>query len=304
MSRVGYEFFHSMKLADVARSHNRPVVSLAPTDTVELALKRMADNKVLSLPIIDKSNRLLALVDGLDILAFALSVQEKVKAHDKETLTIAARALALKTVSEIVDLSGRDPLVTLNVHNTVSMAAQLMAGGIHRTPVVDDADACLFTFSQSDVVRLLSTQIGMGKLVPLGAMTLEKLGLGQQGAVQIGLDASIVDAMDAIKSKGISAVAVTETNGQLAGNFSAADLRGLYSDHLPDLAKPVKDYLEQYHPESFNCVTARPETQLKDVVKDLAESHLHRVWVIDGDNKPIGVVSLRDVIDVVLSTTV
>lgn len=71
------------------------------------------------------------------------------------------------------------------------------------------------------------------------------------------MDSSILEAMDAIKTKGISAVALTGPEGQLAGNFSAADLRGLYSDRLPDLAMPIKDYLEQFHPNSFNCVTAR-----------------------------------------------
>jgi hypothetical protein len=40
--------------------------------TAHTRLQKMADNKVLSLPIIDKSNRILALVDGLDILHFAL----------------------------------------------------------------------------------------------------------------------------------------------------------------------------------------------------------------------------------------
>ncbi len=46
------------------------------------------------------------------------------------------------------------------------------------------------------------------------------------------------------------------------------------------------------------------ETKLSVVVKDLAENHLHRVWVLDGDNKPIGVVTLRDIIDAVINTVV
>ena len=53
------------------------------------------------------------------------------------------------------DASGRDPLVTVNEHNPVSMAASIMAGGVHRTPVVGDNDRILYTFSQSDVIRLL-----------------------------------------------------------------------------------------------------------------------------------------------------
>jgi CBS-domain-containing membrane protein len=75
-------------------------------------------------------------------------------------------------------------------------------------------------------------------------------------------------------------------------------------EQLPDLLKPVKDYLEQYHPESFNTLTARPETLLRDVIKEAAEGGVHRVWVLDADNKPCGVVALRDMIDCVLNTVV
>jgi CBS-domain-containing membrane protein len=51
-------------------------------------------------------------------------------------------------------------------------------------------------------------------------------------------------------------------------------------------------------------VTARPETHIKDLIKDIVEAGLHRVWVLDADNKPSGVVSLRDIIDSFLVTVV
>ena len=39
MAKVGYDFLHHLKLSEVARSHSKPVVSLHPNDTVEMALK-------------------------------------------------------------------------------------------------------------------------------------------------------------------------------------------------------------------------------------------------------------------------
>lgn len=56
--------------------------------------------------------------------------------QDSSSITIASRALALKTIAEIVgkplhtldtnspiDVSGRNPLVPVNTHNLASMAA-------------------------------------------------------------------------------------------------------------------------------------------------------------------------------------
>ena len=65
----------------------------------------------------------------------------------------------------------------------------------------------------------------MGKLHPLGEMTLDRLGLGGQGVVSATLEQPILAAMELLRDRGISAIAVTEESGQLAGNFSAADLK-------------------------------------------------------------------------------
>lgn len=43
-------------------------------------------------------------------------------------------------------------------------------------------------------------------------------------------------------------MALVGRKGQLAGNFSATDLKGLYSETMPSLLDSAEDYLEKYSP--------------------------------------------------------
>ena len=37
-------------------------------------------------------------------------------------------------------------------------------------------------------------------------------------------------------------------------------------------------------------------TRIEDVFKRLLDAHVHRVWVVDGDKRPIGVITMSDLI--------
>lgn len=47
-------------------------------------------------------------------------------------------------------------------------------------------------------------------------------------------------------------------------------------------------------------VCVRVSTHMRDLVKRLAATGLHRVYILDEDEKPIGVISLRDIIRYIL----
>jgi CBS domain-containing protein len=48
-------------------------------------------------------------------------------------------------------------------------------------------------------------------------------------------------------------------------------------------------------------VCVRATTRLVDIIKRLAATGLHRVYVLDDHEKPVGVISLRDLIRLLLS---
>ena len=150
-----------------------------------------------------------------------------------------------------------------------------------------------------------------GHLKDVGDKTLKELGLGVSGVFTTPRNSSVVwivlpltfhaylylqyNALHLMQTKLISGVALVDDDGKLAGNFSATDLRGLYLEKFPMLLQPVSDYLEEFSPSSLNAYCVKADATFANVVKELVESKLHRLWVIDDDYKPIGIVSLTDI---------
>ncbi|KAI9343639.1 hypothetical protein BDR26DRAFT_858451 [Obelidium mucronatum] len=104
----------------------------------------------------------------------------------------------------------------------------------------------------------------------------------------------------------VSAVAVVSPKtGQMVANLSASDLRGLTADmeSLESLLLPVFEYLEsrsksrgvdQIKADQLRCVSR--EMVFEDAVKIVLESRIHRVWVEDEEEKPVGVLTMGDLL--------
>jgi len=50
-----------------------------------------------------------------------------------------------------------------------------------------------------------------------------------------------------------------------------------------------------------NVVTVGPQTPLPELVRTMIDAHIHRVIVVDGQRKPIGVVTSTDILGALAS---
>jgi CBS domain-containing protein len=108
----------------------------------------------------------------------------------------------------------------------------------------------------------------------------------------------------------VNAVAVVDDQGKLIANLSASDLGGLSTKTIHTLSLPPLQFLELAHSRNFVelsltsssdkkpavPVTCSPETHLTEVVEKLIGAKIHRVWVVDSAQRPIGVVTLTDIL--------
>ncbi|KAJ3025418.1 UNVERIFIED_CONTAM: hypothetical protein HDU68_007185 [Siphonaria sp. JEL0065] len=104
----------------------------------------------------------------------------------------------------------------------------------------------------------------------------------------------------------VSAVAVVSpTTGQMVANLSASDLRGITADmeSLEALLLPVFEFLETksrnrgvdaIKPDQLRSVTR--DQVFEEAIKVLLESRIHRVWVEDEEEKPVGVLTMGDLL--------
>lgn len=108
-----------------------------------------------------------------------------------------------------------------------------------------------------------------------------------------------------------------DENQKLVGTLSASDLRGyapfflgpfssvlilffsgLTDETLSTLLQPVNQFISNAGQKGpIRCF---PDDKLDMAINKLVESKVHRLWVTDENDKPVGVLSLTDVIRTVL----
>ncbi|TPX55873.1 hypothetical protein PhCBS80983_g04939 [Powellomyces hirtus] len=102
----------------------------------------------------------------------------------------------------------------------------------------------------------------------------------------------------------VSAVAVIDKEGGLAANLSASDLRGLSSSNLACLFDNVYTFLEIDTHRRADQVKAdqlkfvEPDAPMHKAAAMMRDSRIHRVWIADDGDKPVGVVTLSDFLSV------
>jgi len=81
------------------------------------------------------------------------------------------------------------------------------------------------------------------------------------------------------------------------GNLSASDLKWLVreapGDMIQKLNSPLVDYLNLDQAFSYTC---KPTDPLEVVLARFNETKVHRLWVVDQARRPIGVITLTDML--------
>lgn len=292
-------FYHGVTLAESGRV--KEIYTLTDSQTVEDAVNLFSKHHVLSAPVLSADGDLVGMVDMLDIANFVLKVvpnDDEIESGHLASLTMAGRAMSMKTLKDVMGASGRDPPVPLNQHNPSTMAVSMFSSGIHRCPITGDDEKIVGLVSQSSLLGLLSDQIVRGKLKVMGEKSLRELGLGQGGLVTAPLTDKVLSLIRKLDQNSVSAIGLTDEKGELAGNFSITDLRGLWQEVWPTFVLSAQEYLEKHHVGSLNVNSVSvDETNLVDLVKMMVDQKLHRVWTYEGegdDRKAIGVISLTD----------
>jgi CBS domain-containing protein len=114
--------------------------------------------------------------------------------------------------------------------------------------------------------------------------------------VTIPHDLSAIEAFRRLAGNGVSAMPIVAANGTLCGTLSVSDLRGMDFSKWKALELPVMEFLKVSNLLQYPQVVANGHTKFGDLLLKIQARDVHRVWLISGDNKPTGVVSLTDML--------
>lgn len=279
-----------------------PLVTLNDTDTLSVALDLFATHRILSAPVLRATDhKIIGIVDNLDTLrkiAEYLNV-----ANEFESL----RNIKLETISldvpvqSLIDSSKGDAFLAVDAASSIESVLKFFAGGLAHRCIVhlpqDEAkgeSAKSVVFSQSDMARFLAKYANSTtELNSFFSKKVLDVIAKNRDMVLIHSDKTVWEAVQLLQEKQVSALAVVNADGKLVANFSASDLRGLKFSDFPSLLQSLDKFLPA---SSKNPKVVMEDVSLSHVLFSLSDNKIHRVWLVDSDKKPLGVISLTDIL--------
>jgi len=302
-----------------AQSLVRPdqqLVKLSTTTSVGAALKVLAEKRILSAPVWDEAQK--KDVGFFDVLDFVGYLQDHGNVADNAAA--AAAAVFATEVVKLVNYSRRDPTLTVSGKTSLFEVVQRMDKmRVHRLAVTDDKGIVGAVVTQSSVIAFAATHL-------LEHVSLSKrigdTGIGTWPVVAVYDTDSTWEAFRKIRSYNLSAVGVIDHDQRLLGSISSADLRGITEESFNELKLSTGEYLARRRDTTANASTAspppppssssssssssfysiKPSLPVGEVIATLYKYHLHRLFVVDEQLKPLRVITLSDIIALLASS--
>jgi CBS domain-containing protein len=168
-----------------------------------------------------------------------------------------------------------------------------------------DYSVCEGILSQSSIVSFIASKCPRGsldeKMTDAGLLFLKDV-------VTIADTATAAEAFELLDSKRLSGIAVVDEDGKLVGNTSAKDVkRAVLDAGKTSMDMDIMSYLACVRQgeavakkDRYPSCHVHDDCTVAHVVNLMAKTGFHRVFVVDKDMKPVGVVSFTDIINFVI----
>jgi len=283
----------------------RRVVFLEHTVSVKDTLAILEDKRLSSAPVVNvKEGRFLGFVDMFDIVTCMLGLLPQV-GDDNQGVEWAGREFAETTMAQVLEATNTYEGFPIASHPVkretfLPMVLEYFWLGMHRVPVVNMENNIISVLTQSDVLSFMAQNIHLTGVLARKSLEQCKLGLAAPVLAKASEQTSVI--VKRLHDKRISAAPVIDDEGKIIANFSLNDLKGINPSNFKDILLPVKTFLEKRASpeENFRCekslhpLVVRRSDALEDTIYKMVATGVHRLWVVDMLNRPIGTVSITD----------
>jgi len=275
-----FNFLKSSLVAQIMLE-KKDVVTVKSIDSLTHALKLLQENKILSVPVQDGA--VVGFLDELDIIYFAVE-------NNDVTHT---------TCGSVMNHSHLNPYVTISKDvNLIKLceAFCITHRDLHRAAVVNDNGEFTGIITQSKIIRYFAPHV---KHFDFGNSTVEVLGIGKRPIAIVNENDTVSHTIQILFDKKLSAAAIVDSDGKLIGSFCASDLKQYGEKPSPGemLKLTMKDYQSKVQHVDEYPAFVRKNTHCHVVVNKLNDLKIHRVYLVDKEQKPIGVINLSDIIE-------
>jgi CBS domain-containing protein len=299
-----------------------PILSATTNQSVEEVLKMLRENEIHCMPIRDPKQKItsngtpfVGMVNTIDLLT-AFAFQPVFNTYDTDNkidelseeilqqLNKEQRRVLKAPVADCLGISLESQRIqAFHEKDAVYKVIDAFSCGNHRALISHRKEPQWSYLSQMDVLRYLKDQSysADSALHDLFKMPLSSLKLvkDNQKLFTITPKRSAVSGFRHMMLHKISALPVVDEDGKLMETLSSSDFHFIGLDNFKDVLLPVKNFLEKRRGEfKQTLVTVFPHQRLFDVVDTILMTGVHRVWVVDNQYRPMGVISLTDIMKV------
>jgi len=269
--------------------------------TINDCLQLLKENNISACPVVDnkQNNKAIGFVDVLDICAYALHLWRTFchSENAKFTEMINSRKFFDTNIRELINFSGRDSFLHLPVTASLLDCFNCFYDNqfkSHRLILMNENGQAMKLISMLDLINFANQHIN---LIAFSDSKINEAKL-LKACIMIRHDSMLANALSVLCDNGISGLALVDLESKLVANFSASDLKGALPEVFNFFWKPTVDYLRnssvksKLPPRAFDM-----KANLRDIIKTMSDDKIHRVFLTDEMQRPIGVVSCTDLIE-------
>ncbi|GAA5802332.1 hypothetical protein EDC94DRAFT_621826 [Helicostylum pulchrum] len=304
---------------------NQQVIQINGNVSVEEACQILVDNNISSAPVYVEGEKghYIGMFDYGDVIAYILLVLHRKPGQKDSSDSIDLDSLEIKDIVRRAldgqkvpvrmasDLSRKNPFYSILEEATLLSAVEIFACGTHRVSILKPDGEIGGILSQSTVVRYLyENRKQFPILDEVMNKTILQLKLGDEPVVGIDADATVLDALSLMSSKGVSSIAVLRGDKFVLGNISMTDVKHVMKVNSHRMLwKTCFQFVSHIRTQQgitdgqdrLPVFDVHQGTSLGFTIAKLLATKAHRVWVTNEAHQAIGIVSLTDVTSVFAS---
>lgn len=295
-----------IRVGDIIDKH--VVYALKPTASLATCMHMFEEKNVMAAPVYvveqfhvedydedgyftgwpEIDTRCVALVNQMDLVHFINSLSFSKQAQ-----------LADMRLQEVIDMEDLDRDISIPLKASLYKVMWYMARGHPRVLLADEGQAC-GVCSMSDVNAFLSESLFSNPptlgIHTIAQMSMTEANFGKDKFGKVSRSATVESAINFMFKERVAVVAVVDDDtGELIGQFSHRDLRGIGPKFFYRFKWTVMDFLATLSRGSTNPVVVSAQANVAEISGNFANDRLHFQWVVDENKRPLKVVTLGDV---------
>jgi len=277
----------------------RQLLSLSYEETITSALKKLETEHVFG-ALVHSGPVVVGVIDMQDIvrslMKFTHAGTKNFSTESIKNLADEGKMFTQQVVGAILSQDTNPVRVTRSAP-LCEAVTKMLNGNTRRLLVVDGHGKIVNIITQFDIVK--SFYENLHEFGDICDQKLSELSLGTTPVICASLYECAAEAFHLMVTNNVRSIGIvnkTDEVEELVANLSLSDLKGLTEENFKKLSSSVFEFLLETQETPKPIISCTQSASFQDVLSQLVDNKIHRVYVVDKYQRPTFVISLFDIL--------